>query len=163
MFIKSVEKDKKLYLIPVLEALQLLFYQLENGTTAKKAIKNAMLDLVVQFHQCSGLTARMVYQIVVEATISIPGPTFGLNRVRYYLTSRLHERLSGDDESEHWPLRYQIKLKQDLYRIPQLRRIETKNPLPAETQTELSAADVEKKLLEFQQPSYQLGWMLDSN
>ena len=81
--IQGIEKNKKLYLVPILEKMQLLYVELEHHSTVKLALENAMLDMVDHFHQCSGITARQVYQIVLASTITLPGDTFQLNR-HYY-------------------------------------------------------------------------------
>lgn len=63
-------------MVPILEKMQMLYIELEHHSTVKLALENAMLDLVDHFHQCSGITARQVYQIVLASTITLPGDTF---------------------------------------------------------------------------------------
>ena len=159
--LQSIEDNKKLYLVPLLEQLQELYVQLEFHSTARLATENAMLDLVDHFHTFSGVTARQAYQMVVECTITLPGDTFSLNRVRYYLSWRLNEKLDQEGCLDwFWPLKYQLPLRPEAYRIPPIRRLEKKFQTGAATQTPLSTADVEQKLLEFQNKTYELRWVL---
>lgn len=150
-----------MYLVPLLEQLQELYVQLEFHSTARLATENAMLDMVDHFHTCSGITARQAYQMVIECTITLPGDTFSLNRIRYYLSWRLNEKLDQEGCLDwFWPLKYQLPLRPEAYRIPPLRRLEKKFQTGATTQTPLSIADVEQKLLEFQNKTYELRWVL---
>ena len=160
-FIQSIEDNKKLYLVPVLELMQELYVQLEYHSTARLATENAMLDMVDHFHTCSGITARQVYQMVIECTMTIPGDTFSLNRIRYYLSWRLNEKLDQEGVLDwFWPLKYQIPLRPEAYRIPPLRRMEKKFQTGVTTQTPISIADAENQLLEFQNKTYELRWVL---
>ena len=141
-----------------------LHLELEHHSTAKMALENAMLDMVDHFHQCSGITARQVYQIVIACTITLPGDTFQLNRLRYYLSIRLNENGQKEGSLEwFWPLKYQIPLRPQAYRIPPLRRPEKILVTGKHTQTPISIADAQNKLLEFQTPAYELRWVMKPN
>lgn len=144
--------------------MQLLHVELEHHSTAKLAIENAMLDMVDHFHQCSGITARQVYQIILACTITLPGDTFQLNRHRYYLSIRLNESTNPEGSLEwFWPLKYQIPLRPQAYRIPPLRRPEKVLVTGKHSQTSLTIADAQNKLIEFQQPALELRWVLKNN
>ena len=141
--------------------MQDLVIELEHHSIAKKALENAMLDFVDLFHQCSGLTARQVYDTIVSATITLPGDTFQLNRHRFYLSSRLNEQFQPEGDLDWWwPLKYQIPLRPSAYRIPPLRRPEKTLVMGVNTQTPISMADAQNTLLAFQNPQYELRWVL---
>lgn len=141
--------------------MQLLYVELEHHSTAKLAIENSMLDMVDHFHQCSGITARQVYQIVLACTITLPGDTFQLNRHRYYLSIRLNESINQEGSLEwFWPLKYQIPLRPQAYRIPPLRRPEKILVTGKFSQTPLSMADAQNKLTEIQTPAVELRWVM---
>ena len=141
--------------------MQLLFIELEHHSTAKLALENAMLDLVDHFHQCSGITARQVYQIVLACTITLPGDTFQLNRHRYYLSIRLNESVNQEGCLDwFWPLKYQIPLRPQAYRIPSLRRPEKILVSGKHTQTPLSTVDTQNKTLDLQPSDLELRWVM---
>ena len=138
-----------------------LVIELEHHSIAKKALENAMLDFVDHFHQCSGITARQVYDTVISATITLPGDTFQLNRHRYYLAARLNEEPNPQGDLDwFWPLKYQMSLRPSAYRIPPLRRPEKTLVAGNFTQTQISMADAQNSLTEFQQPQLELRWVL---
>ena len=142
----------------------MLYVELEHHSAAKLAIQNGMLDMVDGFHQCSGITARQVYQIVIASTITLPGDTFQLNRQRYYLSIRLNESVKDEGTLEwFWPLKYQIPLRPQAYRIPPLRRPEKILVSGEHTQTPLSAVDAPTKLLDLQSRNIELCWVLKPN
>ena len=144
--------------------MQKLHVELEHHSTAKLALENAMLDMVDAFHQCSGITARQVYQIILACTITLPGDTFQLNRHRYYLSIRLNESVNPEGTLEwFWPLKYQIPLRPQAYRIPPLRRPEKTLVTGIHTQTPLSIADAQNKLAASQTPTYELRWVMKPN
>ena len=144
--------------------MQVLYVELEFHSPAKLAMENAMLDLVDHFHTCSGITARQVYQIILACTLTLPGDTFQLNRHRYYLSIRLNESVKKEGSLDwFWPLKYQIPLRPQAYRIPPLRRPEKILVSGKHTQTPISIADAQNKLLEFQTPDYELRWVMKPN
>ena len=76
----------------------------------------------------------------------------------------MNEKLDQNGELDwFWPLKYKIPLRPEAYRIPALRRPEKVLMTGQSTQTPISVADAQNQLLEFQNRTYELRWVLAPN
>ena len=121
-----------LTLQPILAVLTKLQIQLQLDSKEKRALDYALWDIVYHYHSCSGLSARLLIQIILNATYFIPGSHLDNKNKRDILAYAL-----TPDQTEHKGslLHYKVKFNNNIER--RLRRVIIPRTTANVTQTEL--------------------------
>ena len=121
-----------LTLQPILAVLTKLQVQLQLDTKERRAIDYALWDIVYHYHSCSGLSARLLIQLILNATYFIPGSHLDNKQKRDILAYAL-----TPEQTEHRGnlLHYKVKFNQDIER--RLRRVIIPKTTANVTQTDL--------------------------